>query len=169
MRIIWYAMNVYYDRKDEWNNIIDNGMAVDYSWNVSADRYINMYQELTGIYDLPEKKTTDKPVKKTASKKKDESLFEKTIKANAEASAIAAAAPAKEPMIVKIDNPFGETEKEPVKKKSTKTAASKKTAEKKTAAVKTAPKTSASKKTTSKTSAAKKKSSAKAGGDKKTP
>ncbi len=65
INIIWYAMQIYYDRKDEWKKIVDNGMAVDYSWNVSADKYIHLYQELTGIYDLPEKK---KPARKTAAK-----------------------------------------------------------------------------------------------------
>ena len=82
INIIWYAMQIYYDRKDEWKKIVDNGMAVDYSWNVSADKYIHLYQELTGIYDLPEKK---KPARKTAAKttKKQEKkeTFEDSIKA----------------------------------------------------------------------------------------
>ncbi len=30
INIIWYAMQIYYDRKDEWKKIVDNGMAVDY-------------------------------------------------------------------------------------------------------------------------------------------
>ena len=42
INIIWYAMQIYYDRKDEWKKIVDNGMAVDYSWNVSADKYISL-------------------------------------------------------------------------------------------------------------------------------
>ena len=62
--IIYYAMDVYYNRKDEWKKIINNGMAMDYSWNVSADKYIRMYQELTGIYDLPEQKTSEQIEKK---------------------------------------------------------------------------------------------------------
>ena len=98
INIIWYAMQIYYDRKDEWKKIVDNGMAVDYSWNVSADKYIHLYQELTGIYDLPEKK---KPARKTAAKttKKQEKkeTFEDSIRADAEVAAKAAADGAKEP------------------------------------------------------------------------
>ena len=72
INIIWYAMQIYYDRKDEWKKIVDNGMAVDYSWNVSADKYIHLYQELTGIYDLPEKKSLPErqPQKLQRNKKK---------------------------------------------------------------------------------------------------
>lgn len=163
MNIIWYAMNIYYDRKDEWNNIIDNGMSVDYSWNVSADKYIHLYQELTGIYeDLKpvQKKTAPKKtaVKKSAPKKKSD--FEASLKANAEASAEKAAENAKEPEIVKVKNPFDEAEKAP-SQTAEKTPA-KKTAVKKTAPKKTAPKTAAKKTTAKKTSAPKK--SAKADG-----
>ena len=31
-----YAERIYYDKKREWNKIIDRGMAIDYSWQVSA-------------------------------------------------------------------------------------------------------------------------------------
>lgn len=119
MNIIWYAMDIYYNRKDEWNNIIDNGMAADYSWNVSADKYINMYQNLTGIYDLPEKKTEkkSKPVKKPA-KKAD--TFEETLKKNSDISAAAAAKGAEEPKIIKPANPFGEEIEAPAEKKASK-------------------------------------------------
>ena len=117
INIIWYAMQIYYDRKDEWKKIVDNGMAVDYSWNVSADKYIHLYQELTGIYDLPEKK---KPARKTAAKttKKQEKkeTFEDSIRADAEAAAKAAADGAKEPEIVEVKNPF-EEEKSPAAKR----------------------------------------------------
>ena len=160
MQIIWYAMNIYYDRKDEWKNIIDNGMSVDYSWNVSADKYINMYQELTGIYDLLGKKTSDRKVTKTTPKKED-SHFEKSIQADADAAADAAAKIAMEPEIVKIANPFEE-------EKTVKNTSAGKTAAKKTTAKKTAAKTTKAKTTTSKTSAAKKKTAAKTDDDKKT-
>ena len=157
MNIIWYAMNIYYDRKDEWNNIIDNGMAVDYSWNVSADKYIKMYQELTGIYDLPEKKTPEiKKEAKKAAPKKDDDNFAKNIKADAEASADIAANAAKEPEIVKVENPFGEEKKPAAKKTTTRKTASKTAGAKKTTAKKTtAPKTGAAKKTTAKAAASK--------------
>ena len=157
MNIIWYAMNIYYDRKDEWNNIIDNGMAVDYSWNVSADKYIRMYQELTGIYDLPEKKTPEvkKEVKKAAPKK-DEDSFANNIKADAEAAAEAAAKIAKEPEIVKVENPFDAEVKKPAKKTTSKTSTAKKTTSKKAASNKTAAsKTEAEKKPAAKKTAPK--------------
>lgn len=59
MKIVYYAMDIYYNRRDAWNQIIHNAMDADFSWNVSADKYIQMYQDLTGIYDLPEKKTEE--------------------------------------------------------------------------------------------------------------
>ena len=138
-------MQIYYDRKDEWKKIVDNGMAVDYSWNVSADKYIHLYQELTGIYDLPEKK---KPARKTAAKttKKQEKkeTFEDSIKADAEAAAKAAADGAKEPERVEVKNPF-EEEKAPAAKKTTTKKTTRKTAAKKTTTKKTTAKSTAKK------------------------
>lgn len=145
INIIWYAMQIYYDRKDEWKKIVDNGMAVDYSWNVSADKYIHLYQELTGIYDLPEKK---KPARKTAAKttKKQEKkeTFEDSIRADAEVAAKAAADGAKEPEIVEVKNPF-EEKKAPAAKKTTTKKTTRKTAAKKTATKKTTAKSTAKK------------------------
>ena len=40
---IRYAERIYYDRKREWNKIIDRAMAADFSWNVSASKYTEMY------------------------------------------------------------------------------------------------------------------------------
>ena len=45
---IRYAEKIYYDKKREWNKIIDRGMAVDFSWNVSAKKYQEMYDWLIG-------------------------------------------------------------------------------------------------------------------------
>ena len=146
INIIWYAMQIYYDRKDEWKKIVDNGMAVDYSWNVSADKYIHLYQELTGIYDLPEKK---KPARKTAAKttKKQEKkeTFEDSIRADAEVAAKAAADGAKEPEIVEVKNPFEEKKAPAAKKTTTKKTTTRKTAAKKTTTRKTTAKSTAKK------------------------
>ncbi len=153
LNTIWYAMDIYYNRKDEWNNIIDNGMAVDYSWNVSADKYIKMYQDLTGIYDLPEKKT--KPARKAVTKPAPkEDKFEENLRKNSDISAAAAAKNAEEPKVVKVKSPFGDEE---VPEKKEKTPA-KKTAAKRTAAktTKSAAKKPAAKKTTAKKTAAQK-------------
>ena len=39
LNIIRYAKHIYYDRRREWNKIIDRGLAVDFSWNTSAGKY----------------------------------------------------------------------------------------------------------------------------------
>ena len=43
---ILYAEHVYYDRKREWNKIIDRGMAKDFSWTSSARKYEELYSVL---------------------------------------------------------------------------------------------------------------------------
>ncbi len=48
LRTIRYAEHIYYDKKREWNKIIDRGMAVDFSWHVSAGKYQEMYDWLIG-------------------------------------------------------------------------------------------------------------------------
>ncbi len=48
LRTIRYAEQVYYDRKREWNKIVDRGMAADFSWHVSAGKYQEMYDWLIG-------------------------------------------------------------------------------------------------------------------------
>ncbi len=45
---IRYAERIYYDKKREWNKIVDRGMAVDFSWEVSAKKYQEMYDWLVG-------------------------------------------------------------------------------------------------------------------------
>ncbi len=70
LKIIWYAMDVYYNKKSEWKKLISNAMAADYSWDVSAEKYIRMYSELTGIEaPAPAEKKTGTASKKSAAKK----------------------------------------------------------------------------------------------------
>ena len=45
---IQYAKYVYYNKKREWNKIIDRGMARDYSWHTSALKYQELYDWLIG-------------------------------------------------------------------------------------------------------------------------
>ncbi|MSA01325.1 glycogen synthase GlgA [Lactonifactor sp. BIOML-A3] len=45
---IRYAEKVYYDKKREWNKMVDRAMARDYSWNSSAKQYEEMYNWLIG-------------------------------------------------------------------------------------------------------------------------
>lgn len=46
LHTIRYAQKIYYDKKREWNKIIDRGMTQDYSWHASADQYAQMYDWL---------------------------------------------------------------------------------------------------------------------------
>lgn len=48
LHAIRYAEQVYYDKRREWNKIIDRDMAVDFSWKVSAGKYQEMYDWLVG-------------------------------------------------------------------------------------------------------------------------
>ena len=73
MHVLRYAMDVYYNNKPAWNKLMKNAMSVDYSWSVSADKYINMYSEITGIEvnvseEKKEKPKAKKPAKKTEKK-----------------------------------------------------------------------------------------------------
>ncbi|MBD5533515.1 MAG: glycogen synthase GlgA [Lachnospiraceae bacterium] len=45
---IRYAERIYYDKKREWNKIIDRAMAADFSWGVSARKYQEMYDWMIG-------------------------------------------------------------------------------------------------------------------------
>ncbi|MCR4584132.1 MAG: glycogen synthase GlgA [Lachnospiraceae bacterium] len=45
---IRYAEKIYYDKRREWNKMIDRGMAADFSWHVSASKYQDMYDWLIG-------------------------------------------------------------------------------------------------------------------------
>lgn len=48
LNTIRYAKQVFFERKREWNKIIDRGMAMDYSWNNSARKYEELYDRLLG-------------------------------------------------------------------------------------------------------------------------
>ena len=41
-----YAMYTYYNKKREWNKLIDRAMAADYPWNNSARKYAELYNWL---------------------------------------------------------------------------------------------------------------------------
>ena len=40
------AKDVYYNKKREWNKIVDRAMTADFSWNASALKYQELYDEL---------------------------------------------------------------------------------------------------------------------------
>ncbi|MDD5940199.1 MAG: glycogen synthase GlgA [Lachnospiraceae bacterium] len=48
MHAVRYAEKIYYDRKKDWNHIVDRGMAADFSWKKSAGEYQLMYDWLIG-------------------------------------------------------------------------------------------------------------------------
>ena len=48
LHTIRYAEHVYYDKKREWNKMVDRAMAADFSWDVSAKKYQEMYDWLIG-------------------------------------------------------------------------------------------------------------------------
>ena len=48
LNTIRYAEHVYYNKKREWNKIIDRPMARDFSWNSSARKYEELYTRLLG-------------------------------------------------------------------------------------------------------------------------
>ncbi|MGL5260062.1 MAG: glycogen synthase GlgA [Lachnospiraceae bacterium] len=48
LQTIRYAEYVYYNKKREWNKIIDRAMSADFSWSVSAIKYQEMYDWLIG-------------------------------------------------------------------------------------------------------------------------
>jgi len=45
---IRYAERIYYDRKRDWNKIVDRAMEADFSWKVSASKYTEMYDWMIG-------------------------------------------------------------------------------------------------------------------------
>ena len=50
LNVINYSKHIYFDRKKQWNQMIDRGMANDYSWNNSRGRYEGLYRYLLGAY-----------------------------------------------------------------------------------------------------------------------
>ncbi|MBO5059952.1 MAG: glycogen synthase GlgA [Clostridia bacterium] len=87
MHVINYAMRTYYDNPTAWAKIVKNAMQQDFSWEASADKYITLYEQLSGISVQKKAEPTPKKTpakKKTAAKK--ELSFDENIKADAEAS-----------------------------------------------------------------------------------
>lgn len=48
--VINYSKHIFYDRKRQWNQMIERGMAKDFSWNASKFRYEGLYNYLLGDY-----------------------------------------------------------------------------------------------------------------------
>lgn len=48
MGTIRYAEHVFYDKKRDWNKMVERAMAADFSWKASAEKYEQLYNELLG-------------------------------------------------------------------------------------------------------------------------
>lgn len=44
---IQYAKYIYFEKRREWNKIVDRGMATDFSWSISAKEYEELYYNLS--------------------------------------------------------------------------------------------------------------------------
>ncbi len=48
LNIINYSKHIFFDKKRQWNQMVDRAMANDYSWNASKFRYEGLYKYLMG-------------------------------------------------------------------------------------------------------------------------
>jgi starch synthase len=46
LNAVRYAKDVYYNKRREWNKIVDRGMAMDFSWHNSAGKYEELYRQM---------------------------------------------------------------------------------------------------------------------------
>lgn len=46
MMIVRYAESIYYNKKRDWNNIVERAMKMDFSWKTSAKQYEELYKSL---------------------------------------------------------------------------------------------------------------------------
>lgn len=46
MSVVRYAEQIYYDKKRDWNKIVEHAMEKDFSWNHSARQYADLYNRL---------------------------------------------------------------------------------------------------------------------------
>lgn len=49
LHVIDYAADTYYNNRKAWESIAANAMSRDFSWDASADKYLALYEEITGI------------------------------------------------------------------------------------------------------------------------
>ena len=48
LNTVRYAERIYYDKKRDWNKIVERAMSQDFSWKTSARQYEDLYKELIG-------------------------------------------------------------------------------------------------------------------------
>lgn len=49
LHVINYSKHIFYDRKRQWNEMVERGMNKDFSWNSSKFRYEGLYNYLMGV------------------------------------------------------------------------------------------------------------------------
>ena len=140
IQCVWRSMDVYYNDKKAWENLAKHGMEADYSWGVSAEKYIDMYCDLTGL----ERPTSGSIKKNSKPERHLEHLpdFAERIQndfMNSEGTIERLAA---EPGVIKVKNPFGDDEVSEKSGKKTSEKAEKKPAKKRTTSKATKPKAS---------------------------
>ena len=50
MATVRYAERIFYDQKDQWNDLVKRAMGADFSWNASAEKYEILYDHMLGWY-----------------------------------------------------------------------------------------------------------------------
>ena len=48
LSVVNYSKHIFYDRKRQWNQMVDRGMNKDFSWNASRFKYEGLYNYLMG-------------------------------------------------------------------------------------------------------------------------
>ncbi len=161
---VFRAARLFWDQREEWNNLVHQAMTQDFSWTRSAktytDLYFNLHPELRVAEPAPEPVAVPEPKAEAAPAPAAEPVAEAKAEPapESEPAAKAEAAPTVE------DDPAAETEKKPAAKKApAKKAPAKKTAAKKPAAKKAAePAPAAEEKPVKKATATKAKTATKA-------
>ena len=46
LHVIREACEVFRNNKDAWKKLVQNGLESDFSWDSSADQYLELYQSL---------------------------------------------------------------------------------------------------------------------------
>ena len=134
MATVRYAERIFYDQKDQWNDLVKRAMKVDFSWNASAEKYEILYDHMLGWY-WPRGEEQVEATQPAEAAELTEVKAEEVKAAEVEATEVKEAAPAEK--------------KAPARKTTAKKATATKTTTKKTATEK--------KTTTRRTTAAKKK------------
>ena len=44
---MFLAINIYENDKTAWKKLVENAMNMDYSWDKSAQKYLDLYNSLT--------------------------------------------------------------------------------------------------------------------------